>query len=430
MKIMAKPSLYSEERISFQDPTKFNRFVEAFKRLRDELMACGSSPRAQDKAAENSGVAKLVKDTFGVTIDFDVQSHRGNEPKYNAYMIPPQMHKNHVLINSSNRQYHSLSQLEKVASRNESLTADIDLDKAVIKGKLADVVIPVRVTAEFLTTSAFTPEETTAVFLHEIGHAFYWFVYLGRLFFTNHVLEALSLEYNQNDDRRYRVELINKASELLGLDNRELEEFYDIKDARVVRRALATRSVMTRFSLTDTPVYDSTTYEALSDMFVSRLGGATHLSSALSKIYDLYGYDVTKSRTTVMLARLFQTIIFLPFIILLLPLLILGALTNGTSEPSYDHPVDRIRRIRQDLVKHLKESKNQQDAKLIIQDINTVDDALSKLTKHPEFWLDALLINLNSKELAQRKRTAVMQELENLTTNELFVKAAILKHLS
>jgi hypothetical protein len=161
----------------------------------------------------------------------------------------------------------------------------------------------------------------------------------------------------------------------------------------------------------------------LADQYASRIGGGRALATGLDKIFRYSGQNEYKSNLSWLVTETFTVIfastLFLPFTLLYIAL--------GDPFEIYDPPVERLERIRRDLILGMKNPKA--DAKYRVrlkEDVKVIDELLSKVNERKSLLLGFWKL-IRSDVRREFNRAALIREFEQLKDNDLFVYANTLK---
>lgn len=396
-----------------------------------------------DKSNTIRDIEKLIKDRFNLTVLFDKEFSN----YYPAAMIPFQsdyLTEIGTLRNigpnvfsslfGSNNIFKHIKVLEKEKEayfkRIHNRKGFVDLKNARVGGYLADVKNYLIVNFFVLKSEGLTPEEVTAVILHELGHAFIGLETHYRLETTNSTILEILDNINKNKQEKaiyifkkhFDQQDIEKAS--LG-NNEEIQDFYG-KLANAYLGELKSQLVNSK--------YDETNYENLSDSFAGRFNVSKDLVTGLHKLHLKYGTIIPNSYA------IYATI-FIIQVMLLGLLLVLGGIPgialatflflficgNDDTTMTYDFPIERYIRIKNGIINNLK-NPNLPDklTKNLLEQFLIIDNIIQEsgyfkgiLPTLSDFILPANRDNIYYINL-QRK-------IEDSLNNILFVKSASIR---
>lgn len=345
----------------------------------------------------------------------------------------PRLDKNHPFIQDYLRSYLDDQDVFRMMKDSKGvISGTVDLISGKVSGVFSEIVSTLYMPDEFFLTDKYTPEETAAILLHEVGHPLTYYEFLNRSVSTNQVLSALSRGIAEADTVAKREQLIISAQKALSLKESGVEELSKSKDGKVVSCVILSQVVEKTRSELGNNIYDITSWEYLADEFAARHQAGRHLVTGLDKLYRSYNNKSFRSTPT-----------FLGFEALKL-LLLLGGIFSGLvftvamgsiliaadSDPAnYDTPEARIRRIRNQLTEALKDRKlNDDDSKRIQEDLKVIDAVAKDVDDRRQFF-GVMYDWLSPTGRRNRKEIILQRELETIAANELFEKAAQFKTL-
>lgn len=308
-----------------------------------------------------------------------------------------------------------------------------------VNGKVGDVftkyINNLTITGQLI--SILDPDEIAAIILHEVGHTYTFYYYLGHITISNLIITQAVRKALKVEDLNERKKIINQASDYLGIDKREYVPEGTLSAAPDYNSELKIETLMLNAfrrrhkSATGTDVYDLRSCEQLADQFSVRHGAGYALGTALDKMVKSQGGG-NYSRVNVWLCRILAGLSLLMLGMAtfgIVPLLILLANVGLSREKSYDDPEYRIRLIQQNMIDRLKAlTMTSAEKNKLIRQINELSE-ISKDHKEDSAISRAIAYAL-SKARANEMNTEKMQKyLEDMVFNKLFVKHSQLQSL-
>lgn len=348
-------------------------------------------------------------------------------PGFNAYMYMPPVDNSHPFHNNYLVDVPLFSTAgEMILKGKGDPIAEIDYKQAKVGGVYSQVPVNIFIGKLFFNDT-FSNEEVAAIILHEVGHAFTYFYYLGRMFFANFLISSYAQEIVGTRDVDRRKILLKAAERRLGtelynpnaiaeqpsLDKNKMETLF----INAHRYALA--------NTTGTDIYDFRTCEQLADYFATMHGAGPHLISGLNKFYEMAGHSSILPYPIFLIGEFFK-LILLP---VTLPFTLLATLIYNPSIKAYDDPGARARYIELQMRSTLKDRNLDADMrKSLLASIDAAGKESSRVQDHK--GLDHLLWTT----LSPSYRRGVKQEqaqkiLEGILFNDLYQKAAIFDSL-
>lgn len=416
------------ESIAFQN----GNFGKELQLLVSELRKNDVNSKKASKLPIIKSIESFILDRIGLNIKLEVDT-----PVFAAIELPL-VNLNHIFFNDFIKEFSSsevIKNLKKIKNREKVI---IDVKNSKISGPTTGVVSKLYLSwDDLLKKSKFLDEEITAIFLHELGHAWTTIEYLDRLSSTNEALLTVCDAFLSGDKHLYEIEL-NKVSKKLFSKEEALNNLKDVTDLKVISSVILTTELKTRKSDLGTPYYDSVSCEYLADQFVSRHQYGKYLVSGLDKLYGYFNPEknIGVSILTDITAIIFFGVVSYSFVIGS-PTVVIFAIfyyylvfvsnkiTNG--EPTYDNLKTRYRRILNQLVLDLKNKRYSKDQ------IKDKLDAFDKVSTYIENTIERdtvmtrILTLLLPGETKAKKGLDLQRDLEELASNKLFVQSAKLR---
>lgn len=409
----------SLESFAIQSDKFFNQLVESITFLRND-------GRYTTKEIKESLIMDHINKQTGMNVELIIK-----KGFMGAYVMLPNVDRNHPFINSSARKFMGndvgVSAINFKAATPQGY---VDTSTCRVSGWYSEIVSPVTIGLELLSSPGFTAEEIAAVLLHELGHLYTYFLLLGTTVLSSLVIAATAKECVGAVDYGKRVYVLKEAEKTLGIEipNKEgLAKVNADKDAKGIQVVMLTSLAEKARSDTGFNYYEMRSCEQLADKFAVRHGAGIHLASALEKIYTTYGHSSYRNRMLHIFGEIVKLILFC-LGMLLGPLemiaLVCYVIFYNPMGKVYDDPKQRLTYIRTELIKEIKERKlpeerRQQiivDAELIQTMIDKADD---KLTFTQVFW--KYCRSEGSKAVKQEE---LAKNIETLSNNDLFLNAA------
>lgn len=349
----------------------------------------------------------------------------------NAYVVIPQIDRNHpLLVNYFRQLTDNRDGLKMVRKGDGVFKGAIDRKKSRVSGGFGEVEITLGITRGLLN-GKFEPKEAAAIVLHELGHIFTYFEYLGSNITTNYVLQHVSRSLLETRETKRKYEIIQEGSDALGIKIEDPEALTRTQNESVIQTVLLREVANERYSDLESKTYDMTAWEMLSDQFATRHGAGRSLVTALDKMYHRFGASEHLSTSEFLMAEAFKVLMFIvsiPLTFLIVPFFLLVVI--DPNEDLYDKPKSRIARIRRDMIAATKERDLDKDyITQLVQDIEVID-AIETEMEERRSLLELIWQTVRPKSRNNYQQLRFQQELEMLVNNDLFVKSAKLKTLT
>lgn len=356
-------------------------------------------------------------------------------------MMPPDLNKNHVLIDTIQKPFYSNREVKKAT---DELRASVDIKNFRVSGSFSNIEVELFLDPDLIFRRGFRAAELSAITLHETGHMFSYFALAAEVASVNLPMVTLinQITKTEQDDK---IEIILK--EWNGRD--EVMTKVDVSELKgkkkeVIVTALVTNQIKDTRAIANTGDYDGINSEFLADNFTSRLGAGADVVSGLDKIYAIYGHKnrggfirfALDEFVTVLEASIYvwfglstlSTIIG-PILFFGWALSIIAIGTTNANDGTYDTIVRRYQRIREDMVVMLKDKEiDKAIGNRIRDDIKRVDEILKRYSTYKSVIgrLVDLVIPVYRRRVTQAE---FYKELEQLSANNLFLASYDLRNL-
>lgn len=408
------------EAIQVQSDVFFKELTLAFHRLRSEKAYGG-------KALDSIGVAAIIKRHTGLTVDFKVD--KSND--INAYVIPPMVDKNNPLIYDWWKPHVENTDVKKYikVKRSDIIKGSVDLARGKVDGIFSEIVHQMFIHKGLIETNLLSDEEKAAICLHEVGHLFTYYEFLGHTLTTNVILHAATQAFFKSDDVLKRTQILDETCKALEISLDDPEALVKCTNKEVFQTVVLRKAVLEAKSSLGSGIYDITATEALADQYAVRQGAGRHLATGLDKIHRHYGGGPSYFSTAVhVMATIVRVILFFALIIPTFGLIFLILLFNPAIKV-YDEPEARLARMKRELVASLKDKTlPPQQRKALVDDIDAVD-ALLKNIDDKRGLMELFYTSVLPSGRRQYQQLRFQVELEKLVNNQLFVTAEKLTNL-
>ena len=404
------------------------------------------TPRSFYRDKENQKkITDVIKKYTGINVVISA------EYKFFA-MMPPDLNKNHTLIDNIYREFYENKELKK---QKGTIEAFVDIKNFKVGGAFKDINVelfldPAMMWDTSLTYRvALTPAEISAVILHEVGHMFSYFALAAHTYSINlPMLGTLNRIANTPDTEKIEIilkEWNDSDNTLTKVDVKDLAG----KDKQVIVTALVSNQIKDTKTLMKQREYEEVNAEHLADKFAVRCGAGAEITTALNKIFTIYGTRQTRGTISYLFNEFisgFALFAYTRYVVSSLAalnpvttpiLLMLGAIsifiilsTNTNSGGgTYDTEINRFGRMRNDMVSMLKDKEiDKAVGKRVRDGIGTIDKVVSKYKENKSLvgMLGDMVLGYHRRLLSQ---TEFYKELEKLSANSLFVAAYDLRNL-
>ena len=318
----------------------------------------------------------------------------------------------------------------------KGLVLKIDLKRAKLTGNLLTTVpSKMGITRGLLNEKAgFTIREITAIILHEIGHLFNMYLYLGDYVWLNYYLTEGVEALLGNKRTTIKTEILDEEWLKENVEPELWEAFANDRTESTTRLVvLSGYKKRQRHHITNNPVTAQRREEQMADMFPTRLGYGRDMVSGLYKMDRDWGGVDDSGYTRLANVMFITSLLFpitTPIVILSMVFDSIGKAVVGHVEDMagrYDNNKERLEKIRRDLIHQLKSIDLSDDRKrLLLEETKFIEDIIKEYTVSRTFY-DRITTSLVPSARKRLSDTQLEENLEALVNNDLFVKAFQLK---
>lgn len=409
------------EAIQVQSEMLFKELTLAFQRIRDEKAFKG-------KALKDIDVSGIVLKHTGIKLSFTVE----DTDDMNAYVHIPTVDKNNPLVYNYFKPYLGSDDFDGIIKNKkmDQVLGWVDLAAGRLGGVYSEIEHKAVVLRGMFQSRLLTCEEIAAVMLHEIGHLFTYYEFLGHTLTTNVILHAATQQFFGSDDKIRKVRIVHETCKALKVDIDDVESLIECNDKEVFQTVFVRQKIMHTRSSLGTPVYDLTATEVLADQYATRMGAGRHLATGLDTIMRHYGGG-SSYRTSAghVIATVFNVVLFLFMSAITFGLFLLILFINPAMK-TYDPPEARIRRIRNEMMVIIKSNKITKERKAEVMDDIKAIDLLLKRVDDKRGLIEMFYTSVLPSGRKQYQQLRFQVDLERLVNNDLFLTHERIKQLS
>lgn len=422
----------SVEVIAHQKDEIFKELTRLIEDIRVYARAKYLKPKSIFTSAPAKELLKFIADEksgFGLMLSFDPEeAHMGPA----IYM--PRITQDHIFHDDDFRdmckkwKYDLSGDSKEIFKylKTPVFKGEVDIVGAKLRGMFAKIPCVLLIPEQELTGNGavLSSAQLAAVLLHEIGHAFTYFIMLTRVIRTNQVLDIISRAGQIEDTAKYEL-IIAQTAEAAGITPENREIITRQKGKIVLQSAIILDNERQNCeNELGADVYHSTSCEQLADLFATRCGAGLELVTALeayNKFYRNASFYIINAAAIALM--LWVTVITFGIVWIII---IFCADNRYTI---YDDDYNRYRRIRAQIIEELKTQKLTADE---------IRERVSKIDKIAELMkgksgnlgiIDSMCYFLNRRFRNQRDAEVLQKNLEKMASNDIFVEAALLSTL-
>lgn len=340
----------------------------------------------------------------------------------NAYTHIITLSKMHVFHNKWQRMVlGSADAYSLYRQTNNVLTGQIDLETGKVSGDFSKIPLTIGLGNQFLNPKyGFTAAEVAAILLHELGHDFTYCYTLHYTCTTNMVLMMAAKAVAAESDNRQKHAIMTDVENTLGIRIENMEELtsYDKYEDYYITMLGAYRKKV--YDALGSASYNTNMSEQMADMYAARHGGGAAIVSGLNRMHKLFN----PPKWAQYIQRCQGIFAFVMLAPLTVPLFLTGVFVNDFVAGTYDLDKDRFIRIRNESIAALKDQDLSADEKkTIMSEIDTIE-AIIKTTDNDWSFAGKVAMLVRSSQRTQARQKNLLQDLEALTNNPLYVAAA------
>lgn len=378
-----------------------------------------SKPNFKADQLNDLGLSKIIKKQTGLTVEF----LSNGLPDVDLGVSIPPVSRNQVLRQDIMRETGEYIKFEMIKKAVNDLNATINLKTGKVSGVFSAFHCPIFIgDGYFSERPPFTAAEISAMVLHELGHIFYYCLFLIESVRVNLVLSALNRSNFYDCDRTKKIKFMDEIEKGADIKIRDKESLATASK-EVVHSVLIVSTMERIRSETRASMFDERAFEFLADHFATMHGAGSDLATSISKLNRLYDRLVEYKRDqrlsnilsiTSELVSSFVSLIFFAWI----------GINTVNTDNRYDPPLRRLSKIKEQLVSQLRK-RNSSSAmkKALIADIEIIEELMEsdrETVKFGEFFYYSVI-----PWIRKGKKVAELQhDYEALAFNPLYKTSA------
>lgn len=421
------------EAINFQYDSFGKDLEELFGKLREEKVKSDTTDQDYPVAKE---ISSLILKRLGLNVKIFFNTDLG------PGMFSPKFDKNHVFKNTygdsdwefliSNTSGMNKLVNDVISFKNKN---EVNLITAKVSGVFSELLNTLYLPLWFINNNTLSIRQVVSVVLHELGHSFTFLEYLGRQTSMNEVLQIVASDVFDITNNKIREFVISNLTE--NEDRHpDLEKELSNKNPSVRISVVLKNQFKPSMSGITKGHYDASSCEAMADNFAARFGYSQDLVIANDQMFTLYPEKNQLVRASILSLEIatYGIIPFLtlshPFIVFAILLIAINRVCTGgeiNTDYTYDKLKIRYKRLREQVITGLKDKTLPKPmVEKALQDIEVIDAAISKIKPFTTFTDDILnfLLTKNRNAIKEAEQQRILEEI---ASNDLFIKAAQLK---
>lgn len=408
----------SLESIAMQSGDFFKSLVENIEFLRND-------GRYTTAMIKESGLMENIRLQTGMKVIPQVRK----ENTMGAYVLLPNVDRNHPFVNSDVRRFMSNDVgLSALNFKEVAPKGIVNTKTGTVSGWYSEISCDMVLSHLLMEAKGMTNEDIAAIILHELGHLFTYFLHLGNTVVSNLIVSATARSIVKASEYGERVYILTEAERTLGIElptKEQLAKITSDKEADSVQTIMLTTLADKARYETGFNYYELRSCEQIADQFAIKHGAGIYLASALDKIYTEYGHRSYRNRMLHVLLEIGKLILFCAGLSLgfVIPLAVYVIFTNPLLK-EYDDPQQRLDFIVAMLTSEIKDRNLPEERrKQLVADIEIAKGiaakAKDKRTLFQIYW----------QYCRTEGNTAVKQEklakaIQEFTSTALFLNAS------
>ena len=328
-------------------------------------------------------------------------------------------------------------EIEDIHKEKKTMMNKIHGRKGTVNNKMARVggyLSEVRhfIILDFFTLKAYglTASETTAVILHELGHAYDGLEDHNKLESTNRAILDVLNDIHQKKPDEIQYEFSNKFSKKefmeAAMSDSEVQKDFCAELAMDYLQTVKTQMIHGK--------YDETSFENMADSFAARFGMGKEIITGLDKLNRMSGQTYQDSRALYVIYYTIQVMLyaslflFIPVVGVIAYTVVMAYLfKSDQGVMTYDFPIERYNRVKNTIVNGMKRLDLPKEVlEDLLEQFYTITSIIDQTAQ-----LKSLSTIIGDHLFASSRESAyyidLQQKIENILNNNLFVKSAQLR---
>ncbi len=392
---------------------------ELRKDLIEEIKNIKSKGNVKPTTITKSKLGKIIQKHTNMKISV---TSMDDGVKYNAYVYPPDIDKNNIVINEWRRKFFkNKDAFSKMSLSQVDLQGTMDLNTSKVSGFFSEIEMTMVIgTGFFETDSPITESEVAAIIGHETGHCWSYMECLSRAVRSNMAVEYVAQRIKSGTNHVERVKLLSDVENLLHVEFDDKERIAKVEDPKSYQMVILNQHVTTMRDELGSDYYGDTTFEQMSDQFSARHGMAVDVATGLDKLYRM-GYSSSYVSKPVHWLVQISKIMALAVVAGTVPVVAVLLLMSNPSRDEYDKPKARFLRLKREAIDGLKDqSMPAHLKKRYVKDVEIIEDLVKEMEDKDTFY-QWVWDNVLPNGRKQANTMKIQQTIEVLVHNDLFL---------
>lgn len=382
-----------------------------------EKLRAGGSYETDAIAA--AGFSEIIKRHTNMSIDVFVKNNF-----FGACVEMPKVDKNHPLVPDELKRFQWRETRDAINALGRAMQGSVDRKNSKVGGDFANLDFNVFVSADLMRNKKFSDGEISAIILHECGHIFTFFEFLGYTFRSNLVMAGVRKTFMDTKDIKERKMTLALAEKHLGIEFNDMDAVAATKNSDMAEAIIISETARRMRSEVGENLYEVKSTEQVADEFAARHGAARDIVTGLEKLYRLYGHRDALPVSVYLALEALKLTVFTVLMVGLTPMAALLAIMTYPSIQPHDDPQVRVGKMKNQLIHQLKQSDVPGDLReQINEDIELIKAVEADLARRRTFY-EFLVEVIVPKRRRMKKQNEIQVELEELAANELYLAAS------
>lgn len=399
-----------------------------------------------DKGYRHSKIPAILNDNHNLSVSMVPWSSIGGDDDYHQIAVfAPTLTKNNPLIANYKRKF--LANIDhdalKSIKKDKALFGSVDLINGRVEGIFSEINCRLCVSIGMFGSKLWTAREMAEAITHEVGHILSYFASIMDVVGYNYAISATVDRILGMEENTKRVQLIEELGETIGVNFQSTDVIAEASSKGTLYKVLVTETAKHRRNETGSVTYANHSWERLSDMLVTRMGGGAALATALvkkdkeqplilrSSDYTTNGIHYISQSIKIIglvLGSALSPAVFIPTMAVMASLY--GNLNDETFQ-DHDTPERRLQAIERGILERLKAKKvSREEQEAIQEDLAIVRGLLENVKEKPD--VTTLFGRIMSGKYMGKGKEDIqlrnyMDDLEELSANELFLAKSIME---
>ena len=389
--------------------------------LLEEIAELRKAGDYSQEAMEKCRVGEIFKAHTGMNVVFYVSYRLG----YNALAKFINLDNNHPFFKSRGLETWFMGETAISNLDKNPLEGAVDRKNYKVSGFFTELEAPIVVGLPMIKDKQLSNENLVGIIMHEAGHHFTYFEYLGNFVRESWLISNASRIAISGEAPEVKQKVLVRTQEQLGTEPLNVASLLQTANQTrkdTVELVLVSNSLIKGTNQSGTNLYDARTVEQLADAFVAYNGYGRHLAEALVRISKQHGSISARNPVVYLVAELLKTAFTLVMFFSLPVSTIIWLVAMVPGAKIYDDPEARINTLKQQLNAALRQATDPEEKDMLLADIKATDLAMKELKDKRTFYtmIYEAITPIGRKRLNQEKQ---QEAIKTILFNDFQAKA-------